>query len=84
MPGSLATFSEVMSANGLSERQRQVRLATGPLGMGALGLVLGVLLGLLGQSDVSAGLTLAGAALLLWGLHRLGRLGPDPPSGSAG
>ena len=67
-----------MSANGFSERQRQVRRATGPLGMGALGLVLGVMLGLLGQSDVSAALTLSGAGLLLWGLHRLGRLGADP------
>lgn len=69
-----------MSANGFSERQRQVRLATGPLGMGALGMVLGVMLGLLGQSDISAALTLSGAGLLLWGLHRLGRLGADPPS----
>jgi hypothetical protein len=69
-----------MSAKGLSDRQQRARLATGPLGVGALGLVLGVVLGLLGQSDLSAALTLTGAALLLWGLHRLGRLGADPPS----
>lgn len=69
-----------MSTNESAERERQARLATGPLGMGALGLVLGVMLGLLGQSDLSAGLTLSGVGLLLWGLHRLGRLGADPPS----
>ncbi|MEY2931936.1 MAG: hypothetical protein RL033_2685 [Pseudomonadota bacterium] len=66
-----------MSANGSTERQQRTRRATGPLWVGALGLVLGVMLGLLGKSDVSAGLTLCGAALLLWGLHRLGRLGAD-------
>jgi hypothetical protein len=68
-----------MNANAYSERQRRERLATGPLGVGALGLVLGVMLGLSGQSDLSAALTLSGAALLLWGMHRLGRLGADPP-----
>jgi hypothetical protein len=67
-----------MSTNGPFERQRLARLATGPLWVGALGLVLGVMLGLLGRGDVSAALTLSGAALLLWGLHRLGRLGADP------
>lgn len=67
-----------MSVNGSIERQQRARLATGPLLVGALGLVLGVMLGLLGKGDLSAALTLSGAALLLWGLHRLGRLGADP------
>lgn len=75
----MATFSKHMDANADS-RQRRARLATGSLVVGALGLVLGVMSGLLGQSDLSAALTLAGAGLLLWGLHRLGRLGADPPS----
>lgn len=69
-----------MNANGGHERQRQVRLATGPLSVGALGTVIGVSLSLLGGGDFAAGMTLVGAALLLYGLHRLGRLGPDPPA----
>ena len=69
-----------MNANGGHERQRRVRLATGPLSVGALGTVTGVSLSLLGAGDFAAGITLAGAALLLYGLHRLGRLGADPPS----
>jgi hypothetical protein len=69
-----------MSANGSHERQRRVRLATGPLWVGALGTVLGIALSVLGVGDFAAALTLAGAASLLWGLHRLGRLGPDPPA----
>jgi len=72
-----------MSANGDQERQRRVRLATGPLSVGALGTVAGVALSLLGGGDFAAGMTLAGALLLLYGLHRLGRLGADPPSAGA-
>jgi hypothetical protein len=69
-----------MNANGSHERQRQVRLATGPLSVGALGTVLGISLSVLGAGNLAAGMTLAGAALLLYGLHRLGRLGADPPA----
>jgi hypothetical protein len=69
-----------MNANGDQERQRRVRLATGPLSVGALGTVAGVALSLLGAGDFAAGMTLAGALLLLYGLHRLGRLGADPPA----
>ena len=72
-----------MSANGDQERQRRVRLATGPLSVGALGTVAGVALSLLGGGDFAAGMTLAGALLLLYGLHRLGRLGADPPAAPA-
>jgi len=69
-----------MSANGDRERERRVRLATGPLAVGALGTVTGVVLSLLGAGDFAAGMTLSGATLLLYGLHRLGRLGADPPA----
>jgi hypothetical protein len=72
-----------MSANGGQERQRRVRLATGPLSVGALGTVAGVALSLLGGGDFAAGMTLTGALLLLYGLHRLGRLGADPPADRA-
>jgi hypothetical protein len=68
-----------MSANGGDERPHRVRLATGPLGVGALGTVLGIALSLLGAGDLATALTLTSAAMLLWGLHRLGRLGADPP-----
>jgi hypothetical protein len=69
-----------MSANGDRERERRVRLATGPLAVGALGTVAGVVLSLLGAGDFAAAMTLSGATLLLYGLHRLGRLGADPPA----
>jgi len=68
-----------MSTNGDHERQRRVRLATGPLAIGALGTVVGIALSLLEVGDFAAALTLSGGAMLLWGLHRLGRLGADPP-----
>jgi hypothetical protein len=68
-----------MSANGDRERERRARLATGPLAVGAFGTVAGVVLSVLGAGDFAAGMTLSGAASLLYGLHRLGRLGPDPP-----
>jgi hypothetical protein len=72
-----------MNANGDQDRERRVRLATGPLSVGALGTVAGVVLSLLGGGDLAAGMTLAGALLLLYGLHRLGRLGADPPAARA-
>jgi hypothetical protein len=67
---------------GLATRERQVRLATGPLLAGALGTVLGIVLSVLIGGDFAAALTLAGALMLLWGVHRLGRLGADPPEGT--
>jgi len=76
----LATLSDDMSANGDRERERRARLATGPLALGAVATVAGVVLSVLGASDFGAGTTLTGAALLLYGLHRLGRLGADPPA----
>ena len=69
-----------MSGNADRERQRRVQLATGPLAVGALGIVLGVAAGLLGAAEMAAATTLAGTLLMLWGLHRLGRLGADPPT----
>ena len=54
--------------------------ATQPLIVGAFGVTGGIVSSMLGARDVGAVLTLAGLGLLGWGLHRLGRLGPDPPS----
>lgn len=68
-----------MSPNGNSDRERRVRLATGPLLVGAFGTVIGIALSVVAGGDVAATLTLVGAAMLLLGLHRLGRLGADPP-----
>jgi hypothetical protein len=68
-----------MSPNGSSDRQRRVRLATGPLLVGAFGTVIGIALSVVKGGDVPATLTLIGAGMLLLGLHRLGRLGADPP-----
>jgi len=68
-----------MSPNGAGDRERRVRLATGPLVVGAFGTVTGIVLSVVAGGDVSATLTLVGAGMLLLGLHRLGRLGADPP-----
>jgi hypothetical protein len=69
-----------MLENGRAPRERQVRLATGPLLVGALGAVLGIVLSFVMGGDFAAALTLSGALMLLWGVHRLGRLGADPPA----
>ena len=80
MARSLATvtFQAVTEKNG-DNRQRRVFGATQPLMVGAFGVISGIATSMLGSEDVGAVLTLAGLAMLLWGLHRLGRLGPDPP-----
>jgi hypothetical protein len=69
-----------MVENGQGERERRVRLATGPLAAGALGTAAGIVLSLLVGGDFAAILTIAGALMLLYGVHRLGRLGADPPA----
>ena len=78
MRGRLATFSEVMSKNGTG-RRRVVSSAAQPLTVGAIGICAGIAFSITGSEDVGAVLTLAGVLLLLWGLHRFGRLGADPP-----
>jgi hypothetical protein len=60
-------------------RERRVNAAIQPLTVGAFGVTAGIATSILGMEDVGAVLTLSGLAMLLWGLHRLGRLGPDPP-----
>jgi hypothetical protein len=60
-------------------RERRVSGATQPLTVGAFGVTSGIAASIMGAEDVGAVLTLAGLIMLLWGLHRLGRLGPDPP-----
>jgi hypothetical protein len=69
-----------MVEKGQGGRDRRVRLATGPLTAGALGTVAGIVLCMTVGGDFAAMLTVAGAVLLLWGVHQLGRLGADPPA----
>lgn len=79
MAGALATVSfQAVSEKG-NGRERRVVSATQPLVVGAFGVVSGVASSLLVSEDVGAVLTIAGLVMLLWGLHRLGRLGADPP-----
>lgn len=68
-----------MVEKGQGGHARRVRLATGPLAAGALGTVAGIVLSMVVGGDFAAVLTVAGAVMLLWGVHRLGRLGADPP-----
>lgn len=61
--------------------QRRVARATQPLIVGAFGVTSGIACSVVGAEHFGAVLTMSGLAMLLFGLHRLGRLGPDPPSG---
>ncbi|HWO14974.1 MAG TPA: hypothetical protein VNN80_35975 [Polyangiaceae bacterium] len=63
-------------------RAQRVNAATRPLISGAFGVTCGIASSLLGAELAGATLTLAGLGLLAWGLHRLGRLGSDPPGAS--
>lgn len=45
--------------------------------IGACATAAGIALAVTGDNDVSRWLTLAGVVLLVWGLHRFGRLGRD-------
>jgi hypothetical protein len=47
------------------------------LKIGACTTAAGIALAVTGDNDVSRWLTLAGLVLLVWGLHRFGRLGVD-------
>lgn len=62
-----------------SGRERRVSSATHPLAVGAFGVVAGTALCVVGADEAGAVLTLAGFVMMVWGLHRLGRLGADPP-----
>ncbi|HWA77837.1 MAG TPA: hypothetical protein VG937_36130 [Polyangiaceae bacterium] len=48
--------------------------------IGACTSAAGIVLAVTGDNDVSRWLTVAGIVLLVWGLHRFGRLGGDRPS----
>jgi hypothetical protein len=61
------------------ERQRRARHATRAIAAGAIGTASGIGVALLGLEGPGTVLTLGGALLLGWGLHRFGRLGADPP-----
>lgn len=66
------------------ERQRAVRLATAPLAAGAIAASVALVLCIAGAQVIGGGLLLSASVLLLWGLHRLGRLGADPPESLGG
>lgn len=68
-----------MEKNQREDRERVVHRATAPLSAGAIGTTIGVIACILGSQEIGGGFALAGGVLLLWGLHRLGRLGADPP-----
>jgi hypothetical protein len=68
-----------MGKNG-RERVGTVKGATVPLVAGAAGTVAGIVLSVTGPDVLGGVLTLAGLVIQLWGLHRLGRLGADPPA----
>jgi hypothetical protein len=61
-------------------RARRAIIATRTLALGALGTVAGVVASVVGLQAAGAVLTLSGILGLLWGLHRVGRLGADPPT----
>jgi hypothetical protein len=65
-------------------RERRVNSATHPLTVGAFGVVAGIAASVIGADEVGAVLTLAGFVMMVWGLHRLGRLGSDPPASRRG
>jgi hypothetical protein len=67
-----------MSKVSLDERQRRSSLAMRAVAGGAIGTASGVAVSLLGVEAPGMVLTLGGALLLGWGLHRFGRLGADP------
>lgn len=73
-------FPGFVAKNQRQDRQRRVHRATAPLAAGAIGTTVGVVVCISGGQDIGGGLSLAGGALLLWGLHRVGRLGADPPA----
>jgi hypothetical protein len=80
MARELATVSSRDVPEKRDTRERRVNAATQPLIVGAFGVTGGIASSLLGAEEIGAVLTLSGLCLLGWGLHRLGRLGPDPPS----
>jgi hypothetical protein len=71
-----------MAKNG-SGRDRQVSNATQALAVGAVGLSAGIVSSMAGGDDAGAVLSIVGGLMLLWGLHRFGRLGADPPSANS-
>lgn len=64
-------------------RPARVARATVTVAAGAVGTAGGMVVSLYGAEGAGAGLTIAGALLMLWGLHRYGRLGADPPEASS-
>jgi hypothetical protein len=75
----LATVSFQNVGKKPDTRESAVARATQPLTVGAFGVTGGIVSSVVGAEQIGAVLTLSGLVVLLWGLHRLGRLGPDPP-----
>lgn len=67
-----------MPKNAWSATERRAQAAAQLLGVGATGTVVGLGLGLMGADGTAVAVAASGFAMLLFGLHRYGRLGPDP------
>jgi hypothetical protein len=72
-------FPGFVDKNQAEERESAVRRATQPLSAGVVATCVAVVVCVVGGQMLGGTLLLTGSALLLWGLHRLGRLGADPP-----
>lgn len=68
-----------MDKNQRSDRPGMAMRAARTLAAGAAGTSAAVALSLFGAESTAAGLALMSVPMMLWGLHRYGRLGADPP-----
>lgn len=73
----MATFSRLMDKKA-AHRERRVAVAVQALTVGAFGTCAGIALSITGLENTGGVMTLSGLLLLVWGLHRFGRLGADP------
>jgi hypothetical protein len=73
-------FPGAVEKNQRNERHGAVRRATLPLAAGAATSCVAIVVCVVGARVLGGALLVSGSALLLWGLHRLGRLGADPPA----
>jgi len=71
--------SEAEPTEVVHERPSETR-ARSLIKIGACTTAAGIALAVTGDNDVSRWLTVVGIVLLVWGLHRFGRLGDDQAS----